>query len=62
MFLLVNPSTSVEEKIRQFFDLGRVYPYAVSPCSIQSLLVADSLKGWMKYMVWLEGELNDQVR
>jgi hypothetical protein len=52
----------VENQVSQCFDIGVVYHHAISPFSLQSILVADSLKGWMRYMTWLEGELNEQVR
>jgi hypothetical protein len=60
-FLLIAPSPCVVNKISQCCDIGVIHPHAISPFSLQSILVADSLKGWMRYMTWLEGELNKQV-
>lgn len=61
-FLLIAPSPCVVDKISQCFDIGVIHSHATSPFSLQSILVADSLKGWMRYMAWLEGELNEQVK
>jgi hypothetical protein len=62
VFLLIAPSAWVEKQLLRCLDIGNEHLHAVSPSSVQSILVADSLRGWMRYMSWLEGELNEKVR
>jgi hypothetical protein len=62
VFLLIAPSLWVEKQLLQCLNIGNDHFHAVSPFSVQSILVADSLRGWTRYISWLEGELNKQVR
>jgi hypothetical protein len=62
MFVLVAASPNVEMQLSQCLNPDALGFFEATPCSVQRLLVADSLKGWMDYMAWLECQLKEQVR
>jgi hypothetical protein len=62
IFLLIAPSKNAERLLSEFLELSISDRCTLSPCNIQRLLVADSLRGWADYMAWLETQLKDQVR
>lgn len=57
-FLLIAPSHNAEQRLRQQLELSN--RCTIVSCNIQRLLVADSLRGWMDYMAWLETQLKEQ--
>ncbi len=61
MMLLVAPSQSIELALQG----SRVGTFreecAVGSWELHALLVADSLRGWLEYMVWIEKRLREQV-
>jgi len=51
----------VERQLREYLDATASNRVDASPSTLHLLLVKDSLKGWMDYMVWLEKQLKEQV-
>ncbi|KAF2185420.1 hypothetical protein K469DRAFT_707665 [Zopfia rhizophila CBS 207.26] len=60
VFVLIAPSQNFERQLSGGLKLDVHQRHLVSPCKVQQLLVADSLKGWMDYMAWLEAKLKAQ--
>ena len=61
MFLLIAPSAYMEKRLCEYLDTTASERADASPSTLHLLLVEDSLKGWMYYMVWLEEQLKEQV-
>jgi hypothetical protein len=61
MFLFIAPSKNAEGQISQCLENTMDETSPIYPWDVQSLLVADSLKGWMDYMACLETELKRKV-
>lgn len=59
--LLVSPSKLIERKIGRLLELALSDEGSVAPCIIHSLIVADSIRGWMDYISWLEKYVKDKV-
>ncbi|OJD29032.1 cmgc cdk protein kinase [Diplodia corticola] len=57
--LLVSPSKAVEKKISRLFKLALTQEEGANPCIVHSLIVADSVKGWMGYISWLEKHVKE---
>lgn len=58
--LLVSPSKLIERKIGRLLELALSDEGSVAPCIIHSLIVADSIRGWMDYISWLEKYVKDK--
>ncbi|KAL1642203.1 hypothetical protein SLS58_005543 [Diplodia intermedia] len=52
--LLVSPSKPIEGKINLVLEKSLTEEEAANPCVLHSLIVADSVKGWLGYISWLE--------
>jgi hypothetical protein len=62
MFLLVAPSKNAGSVLSECLSNSTTKESdAMSPWSIHRILVADSLRGWMDYMAYLEKRLKEQV-
>ena len=57
VFYLICPSSNAEQQIGKYLSMCNTDEHAISPWRLQSLLVADSLKGWADYMACLQHEL-----
>jgi len=62
MYLLIAPSESAETQIGYCLQMSNKYEEAMSPWNMHRLLIADSLKNWKDYMVFLDDQLREQVR
>ena len=62
MFLLIAPSESAETQLGYCLQMSNKYEEAMSPWNMHRLLIADSLKNWKDYMVFLDDQLREQVR
>lgn len=60
-FLFISPSETAERKMGRLFDLASSQNAATHHSFIHSMLVADSIKGWMGYIAWLERDLKEKV-
>lgn len=56
-FLLISLSRSGEKQIDRLLDLAVSQQQKFPPFLIHSLLIADSVKGWMEYAAWIEKDL-----
>lgn len=62
IFLLVAPSENVESQFAQCLNQSSSQNGSpLSPWSVHRIMVADSLRGWMDYMAYLEKRLKEQV-
>lgn len=59
-FLLISPSKAVERKIERLLGLASSWEEATHYSVIHSVLVTDSIKGWMGYIAWLEQDLKER--
>src|SRR6266496_559674 len=57
VFYLICPSSNGEQQIGKYLQMCNTGEHEISPWRLQSLLVADSLKGWTDYMACLQHEL-----
>jgi hypothetical protein len=61
-FLLVAPSKNVESVLSECLNTSTMDDgAALSSWNVHRILVADSLRGWMDYMAYLEKRLKEQV-
>jgi hypothetical protein len=60
-FLLVSPSKNVELQISEYLDETTGIGAPLSVWNTHRILIADSLRGWMDYMAYLEKRLKHQV-
>lgn len=61
-FLIVAPSENAESQFAQCLNQSKEEEgVSLSPWNVHRILVADSLRGWMDYMAYLEKRLKDQV-
>ncbi|KAL9066586.1 MAG: hypothetical protein Q9157_007101 [Trypethelium eluteriae] len=58
-FLLVAPSENVKKQLHTLPEPGLENERVISPIEIHRILISDSLKSWMEYIIWLEKWLND---
>lgn len=61
MFLLVSPSASIDRNVGRLLELALSDEGAVAPCILHSLIVVDSVKGWLEYIAWLEQDVKARV-
>ncbi|KUJ20793.1 uncharacterized protein LY89DRAFT_640613 [Mollisia scopiformis] len=60
-FLLIAPSENVEDQFGRCLSQSNAEDgMALSPWNVHRILVADSLRGWMDYMAYLEKGLKEQ--
>ncbi|EKG19678.1 hypothetical protein MPH_03059 [Macrophomina phaseolina MS6] len=60
VYLLINPSNSGEQQVDQLLELAHFKEQEIPHFFIHSLLIADSLHGWMEYLAWIERDLKDR--
>jgi hypothetical protein len=60
-FLLVSPSKNVEQQFAEYLDEATGSAAPLSVWNTHRILIADSLRGWMDYMAYLEKRLKHQV-
>lgn len=60
-FLLVSPSKNVELQFAEYLDEATGSAAPLSVWNTHRILIADSLRGWMDYMAYLEKRLKHQV-
>jgi hypothetical protein len=60
-FLLVSPSKNVELQFAEYLDETTGVAAPLSVWNTHRILIADSLRGWMEYMAYLEKRMKHQV-
>lgn len=60
--LLISPSQSIDRKIGGLLESALVDEGSTSPCVLHSLIVAESMSGWMDYTAWIEQGIKERVR
>ena len=60
-FLLVSPSKNAELQFAEYLNETTGIAAPLSVWNTHRILIADSLRGWMEYMAYLEKRLKHQV-
>lgn len=60
--ILVAPSRTVELQLEKHAENGTVSEKTIAHWKLYELLVADSIRGWMEYIAWLNEELRKLVQ
>lgn len=58
-FILIAPSWNIEAQLAKSLEINKLDEWAIGLWNIYQLLVANSLRGWMDYMAYLEEGLRD---